>query len=153
MLRTHSTSARVNLNAPDAGVRKTAVRAAANTYMTTTRQVPDTATIRPHAPPQVLGKLPWAGIASWRPGRAPETRPRYRLPSLRPSERESAPDPGEGFLPPGGIGLSRALLRAKIAFNSDQWSIKLSIVRESLVNVQWQLLESESLVNVSRGTT
>ena len=41
---------------------------------------------------------------------------------------------------------SRALPRAKIAFNSDQWSIKLSIVRESLVNVQWQLLERASSI-------
>ena len=60
--------------------------------------------------------------------------------------RNASERPGEGFLPPGAGSHSRALPRAKIAFNSDQWSIKLSIVRESLVNVQWQLLERASSI-------
>ena len=83
MLRTHSTSAHVN--APDAGVRKTAVRAAANTYMTTT-----SARYCNHTPPRTT------------PGPGEATMGRDCLVEAGKGSRNASERPGEGFLPPDG---------------------------------------------------
>ena len=100
---------------------------AVDTYMTTTR-----ARYCNHSPPRTT------------PGPGEATMGRDCLVEAgKGSRNASASAPERDSCRPAGSD-SRALPRAKIAFNSDQWSIKLSIVRESLVNVQWQLLERAS---------